>query len=59
MNHFYIIWEKNGKAKAKAITVLRGKRIALSALNRFAARTSKELYLQDFLSHKVIASRNA
>jgi hypothetical protein len=57
MNRFYIIWEKNGKDKA--LTVLRGKRIALSALNRFAARTSKELLLQDFLSHKVIASRNA
>jgi hypothetical protein len=56
MNRFYLIWQKNGKATL--LSLLRGKRIALAALNRFAARTSHEVYLQDVVSHKVIASRN-
>jgi hypothetical protein len=56
MNRFYLIWQKNGKATL--LSLLRGKRIALAALNRFAARTSHEVYLQDVVSQKVIASRN-
>jgi hypothetical protein len=56
MDRFYVIWEKNGKAKL--LTLLRGKRIGLAALKRFAARTSHEVYLQDVLSDEIIASRN-
>jgi hypothetical protein len=56
MNHFYFIYEKNGRDKL--LSLLRGKRIALAALKRFAARTSHEVYLQDVQSHQVIAIRN-
>jgi hypothetical protein len=57
MLSIYFIYEKNGPAKI--LTVLRGTRIdARAALKRFAAKTVKEVYLLDVVTHKVIARRN-
>jgi hypothetical protein len=58
MKNVYFIYEKNGKAKL--LTVLRATRaIALEALQRFASRTSKEVYLLDVMKHEIVARLNA
>lgn len=57
MANVYFIYEKNGIAKI--LTVLRGTRIdARAALKRFAARTAKEVYLLDVVTHEVVAKLN-
>jgi hypothetical protein len=57
MVHVYFIYEKNGIAKI--LTIIRGKRIdARAALKRFAARTVKEVYLLDIVTHEVVATLN-
>jgi hypothetical protein len=58
MDRFYFISENPRSGKPKFLTVLSGKKVALSHLKDYAAETANETYVLDVLSKTVIASMN-
>jgi hypothetical protein len=58
MGRFFYICERIGKGKARFVTVLCGKKIAMTRLKEFAATTTNEVYLLDVLSQQIVAIRN-
>jgi hypothetical protein len=58
MGRFFYICERMGKGKARFVTVLCGKKIAMERLKEYAAMTTNEVYLLDILSQQIVATRN-